>query len=302
MKHTTGIHLYFLFCKLLCFKSALIVIKFIYRLNRNSTSHAYLDPIKEKNLAKFLKKNQSTFGTYDVEQRDQRVNQSLNASYDAHNRGLSTDGIEGASPMKFKHLNKKLFVDRKEIMSVLGGKPGRYHGYRDDKPVGGTYKESEDKFWNEKGKLDKKLVAGIRLPSKDFQAKRTIGQGPVNNSFTVNTTSNGKLLRNYLNKTPETHTLQMQQHVRRDFGQIKETNNKLPSLRESVSIPQLNPYHPSPYNKGVESNKVNLLSSNQNLNSYDNSRAHYSLDTPYNDANPAPTPNLRLRKRLAFAV
>jgi hypothetical protein len=276
-----------------------MVTKFIYRMNRNSTSHAYLDPTKDKNITKFSKNN-STFGTYDAEQRDQRVNQSLNASLDGHNRGLSTDGIEGSSPMKFKHLNKKLFVDRKEIMSVLGGKPGIYHGYRDDKPVGGTYKESEDKFWNEKGKLDKKLVAGIRLPSKDFQAKRTVGQVPSNNSFTVNTTLNANLLRNYLNKTPETHTLQMQQRVRRDLGQIKETNSKLPSLRESVSIPQLNPYQATPYNKGVENNKMNLSSSNQNPNSNDKPRVHYSLDTPYNDAKA--TPNLRLRKRLAFAV
>jgi hypothetical protein len=300
MKHTTGIHLFIFTYDLLCFKCKLKVIKFIFRLNRNSTSHAYLDPIKEKNITKFLKKNHSTFGTYDVEQRDRRANQSLNASYDAHNRGLSTDGIEGSSPMKFKHMNKKLFVDRKEIMSVLGGKPGMYHGYRDDKPAGGTYKESENQFWNEKGKLDKKLVAGIRLPSKDFQAKRTIGQGLDYNSFTGNTTSNANLLHNYQNKTPETHTSQMQQRVRRDFGQIKETDNKLPSLRESVSIPQLNPYRATPYKKGVESNKMNLSYSNQNLNSNDNPRAHYSLDTPYNDAKPSS--NLRLRKRIAFAV
>jgi len=27
----------------------------------------------------------------------------------------------------------KLFIDRKEILSVLGGKPGRYHGFQNDK-------------------------------------------------------------------------------------------------------------------------------------------------------------------------
>ena len=91
--------------------------------------------------------------------------------------------IEGICPLKElrERLLKssdikinKLFVDRKEILSVLGGKPGKYHGFKDDKLIGGTYKSTDSKFWEERGVLDKKIVGGVRLPPKDFQSKRKI--------------------------------------------------------------------------------------------------------------------------------
>ena len=34
--------------------------------------------------------------------------------------------------------------------------------------------KTEAKFWEEKGKLDKKIVAGGRLPQKYFQSKRKV--------------------------------------------------------------------------------------------------------------------------------
>jgi hypothetical protein len=160
--------------------------------------------------------------------------------YDAHNRSLSTEGIEGASPKKFKHMNKKLFVDRKEIVSVFGGIPGRYHGYRNDKPVGGTYKSTESRFWNEKGKLDEKIVAGIRLSGKrDFQTKRRIPEISANNIFGSGQKINDQSL-GYLQTSPEQRTRGIQKKVLKDLKRLKR-EQEMPYLRESTSLPSLNP-------------------------------------------------------------
>lgn len=272
----------------------------MYRLTRNGTSHVNVVGTERKNMSRFLKNSQSAFGTYDMQSRDRRSNKSLNVSYDVINRNLNTEGIEGASPKKFKHMSKKLFVDRKEILSVLGGKPGRYHGYQNDKPVGGTYKESEDPFWKEKGKLDKKIIAGVRLPSKDFQAKRKTGHIESNNVFNMPTTVASNKLSDYISKSPEPQTSKLQQRVIRDLGKIKENNNKLPVLRESASIPIIDPFQGTPYKKGVENAKMNNSVSNQNINPKYNQRGNYSNDYPYNDIKQSPIQ--RLRRNNAFSI
>lgn len=251
-------------------------------------------------MSRFLKNSQSAFGTYDMQSNNRRSNKSLNVSYDVSNRNLTTNGIEGASPMKFKHMSKKLFVDRKEILSVLGGKPGRYHGYQNDKPVGGTYKKSEDPFWNEKGKLDEKIVAGVRLPSKDFQAKKRTSHIESNNVFSIPTAVAPTKLSDYVSKSPEQQTSKMQQRVIRDLGKIKENNNKLPALRESASIPIIDPFQGTPYKKGVENTKMNNSVSNQNITSQYNQRVNYPCDCPYSDVKQSPIQ--RLRRNNAFAI
>jgi hypothetical protein len=71
-----------------------------------------------------------------------------------HGRNLSTTDIFGASPSKFKHKNKKLFVDKKEIVSIFGGKVGRYQGFKNDYKEGGTYEQSFDQFYKNSAKRD----------------------------------------------------------------------------------------------------------------------------------------------------
>ena len=61
---------------------------------------------------------------------------------------MNKSDIEGASPLHFKHRPRKYFVDRQEIKSTLTNyinlaifnqKVGNYHGFLNDKIVGGTY-------------------------------------------------------------------------------------------------------------------------------------------------------------------
>ena len=85
-----------------------------------------------------------------VESKPRNISSSFDDySSSFHDRNLSTDGITGASPQKFKHMSKKLFVDRREVLSIFGGNPGRYHGFEKDLPVGGTYKDTTSKLWSE---------------------------------------------------------------------------------------------------------------------------------------------------------
>ena len=212
-----------------------------FRLTRNFTAQSEVRPEQNGRLSMKARNSYSSFHMLSRNNPQPNINYSQELSpYDAHNRSLSTEGIQGASPQKFKHMSKKLFVDRKEILSVFGGIPGRYHGYRNDKPVGGTYKSTESTFWNEKGKLDKKIVAGVRLPTKrDYQTKRRIPEICERNIFgsaqKINNSSLG-----YLQSTPEQRTKGIQQKVMKDLRRLKR-EQEMPYLRESTSLPSLNP-------------------------------------------------------------
>lgn len=52
---------------------------------------------------------------------------------------LRKSDITGTSPQKFKHRPRKYFVDRQEIMTIFNQKPGKYHGFKSDYKIGGTY-------------------------------------------------------------------------------------------------------------------------------------------------------------------
>ena len=67
-----------------------------------------------------------------------------NQSQIPESRQMNTRDIEGAYPMRFRHKSKKLFVDRREAMSIFGQSPGKYHGYANDYKSGGTYKANND--------------------------------------------------------------------------------------------------------------------------------------------------------------
>lgn len=137
-----------------------------------------------------------------------------------HNRHLSTEGIDGASPSKFKHKGKKLFVDKKEILSVFGGKVGRYHGFQNDFKVGGTYEsESFDRFYIDKQK-------------RDFQIKKRINGYSDSQTFSI---GNGTIEDGTLNnmKSPEYKSKMFQQKYL-NYNASPSTD-KLPKLRESTS-------------------------------------------------------------------
>lgn len=154
--------------------------------------------------------------------------------YNQSNRNLSTDGIEGASPSKFKHMSKRLFVDRKEILSVFGGAPGRYHGYQQDLPVGGTYKTTDSPFWKEKGKLDENIVAGARVESRrDFQAKRLLPALVSKNIFNVTNTSDSFPNISVAEPSNSQKTKILQQRVMRDLKKLKRNDNV--RLRENIT-------------------------------------------------------------------
>ena len=46
--------------------------------------------------------------------------------------------------MRFRHKSRKLFIDRREAMSVFGQSPGKYHGFVKDYKSGGTYNTQND--------------------------------------------------------------------------------------------------------------------------------------------------------------
>lgn len=58
-------------------------------------------------------------------------------------RNLSKSDIDGASPKKWKHRPRKFFVDRNEIKSVFNQKPGKYHGFLNDRLNGGTFQSEK---------------------------------------------------------------------------------------------------------------------------------------------------------------
>lgn len=103
-------------------------------------------------------------------------------------------------------MNRKLFVDKKEINSIFGGKVGRYHGFQNDFKIGGTYEESFDKYYKEKDKRDfkiKKRVDGISdmqtfnlNSSPEPSAEPVIPPKTINqrlNKFTNHNSDTGKL-------------------------------------------------------------------------------------------------------------
>lgn len=157
-----------------------------------------------------------------------------------HSRNLSTEGIEGASPQKFKHMSKKLFVDRKEILSVFGGKPGRYHGYSKDKPVGGTYKVTDSQIWEDKAKLKDSLVAGARVQNnRGFQAKRQPAGLLNERNYSYIANSPTKPL-DYSKLSSDIKTKLIQQRVMKDLQKYKR-ESRLPYLKESASNPLVDP-------------------------------------------------------------
>ena len=192
-----------------------------------------------------------------------------------HNRSLSIEGIHGASPQKFKHMSKKLFVDRKEILSVFGQMPGRYHGYQNDFPEGGTYKSTDSKFWNKKGVLDKNIVGGARVqPTRGFQAKRKINEIWSRNIL-------GSSLRDLpqsidgIENNPEARIRIAQKKVIKDLNRLKG-NSSLPYLRESTSLTALDPIANSPYR---QSKKPDFQNGVTNLR---NSQIKFSgVESPY---------------------
>jgi hypothetical protein len=144
-------------------------------------------------------------------------------------------------------MSKKLFVDRKEILSVFGQEPGRYHGYQKDKPVGGTYKPSDSRFWRNKDKPEENIVAGARVPSKrDFQTKKKIPEISSHNIFSLPQTSMGGGAVDYIKRSPDVRTRLLQQKVMKDLNHLKR-EDKLPYLRESASNPILGSITNSPY-------------------------------------------------------
>lgn len=171
-----------------------------------------------------------------------------NYSYtNPNDRSLTTQGIDGASPQKFRHMSRKLFVDRKEILGVFGQEPGRYHGYHKDKTVGGTYKPSESKFWRDKNKPEENIVAGARVPGKrDFQTKKKIPEISSSNIFSLPQPSIGGGTVEYIKKSPDVRTRLLQQKVMKDLNHLKR-EDKLPYLRESASNPILGSVTNSPY-------------------------------------------------------
>ena len=99
-----------------------------------------------KAIRSFKKRSRAFKNFTHVETEKYLPNQSSQGS-------LRCEDIEGSSPSKFGNRNKRVFVDRNEIKSVLGNlyllrflgqTPGKYHGYVKDYAKGGTYKESSD--------------------------------------------------------------------------------------------------------------------------------------------------------------
>lgn len=240
------------------------LITYVFRLSRNFTVNTQIGGSEREGLY-------------------QKNIQSSTSFYNNHSRNLSTQGIEGASPSKFRHKNRKLFVDRKEIMTAFGGQPGQYHGFENDKPVGGTYKATESPFWNEKGKLDKKIVAGARLNKpRDFQAKRKIPE--INSTSFLNMPSASSIAdqtKGYIKPSPELKTRLLQQKVMRDLGKLKREES-LPYLRESVSNPGLSQLIESPYKASRNTGKRSTIEMNRS-GTFDKlpKSINYSREHPY---------------------
>ena len=84
---------------------------------------------------------------------DNKRSSKMSESFDWSQRGLSIKDIDGASPERFRKMKRrKVFVDKNEIKSIFGEKPGRYHGYKNDLNSGGTYNDEPQ---------NKKLVEDI---------------------------------------------------------------------------------------------------------------------------------------------
>lgn len=87
---------------------------------------------KFTNLQSYLNKFKNGANSHD---------NSMKIEDDSFNRGdgcLRNNDIAGSSPSKFKR-NRRLFIDRSAIKSVLGQSPGKYHGFAQDYMNGGTY-------------------------------------------------------------------------------------------------------------------------------------------------------------------
>ncbi|CAI2375183.1 unnamed protein product [Moneuplotes crassus] len=153
-------------------------------------------------------------------------------------RNISTEGIDGAIPRKFRHKNKKLFIDRKEILSVLGGTPGEYHGFHTDRGIGGTFNNCNN-FWDERGILENKFSAGARLPQKNFQRKRKI-QGASNlSSFGTHSKSFSHNKGFNIKDSSYQTNNGKRKNIINGLKRYKNLNKKLPNLREHVQSPNL---------------------------------------------------------------
>ena len=153
-------------------------------------------------------------------------------------------------------MNRKLFVDRREVLSIFGGNPGRYHGFESDLPVGGTYKETEAKLWNENKLTSDSYVAGSRLAVKrDFQAKKKVSGIVDSQLFSYSDSSNAlNSSKTLMNRSPE---LKSSIYSRKFMGETNTYKNetKLPYLKESFNNSLIDNTSSSPYKIQVPNSK-----------------------------------------------
>jgi hypothetical protein len=87
---------------------------------------------KSTNLHNYLKKLKNNSKVNDISMKID------DDSFTTNDGSLRNHDIKGSSPTKFRR-NRKLFIDRNTIKSVLGQSSGKYHGYAQDYIKGGTY-------------------------------------------------------------------------------------------------------------------------------------------------------------------
>ncbi|CAI2366743.1 unnamed protein product [Moneuplotes crassus] len=134
-------------------------------------------------------------------------------------RNFETRDIEGAYPNRFKHKSKKLFVDRKEALSIFGQQPGEYHGFASDYVNGGTYQVD-----NDRGVLVKDLAkyAKYKMLQKEFQPKEYTDDSIPSPSKNIRNSSGSTQFRN----SNKSH-----------FQNFMKMNNKKPDRKVIETIP-----------------------------------------------------------------
>jgi len=153
--------------------------------------------------------------------------------------------------------------------------------------------KTEAKFWEEKGKLDKKIVAGGRLPQKHFQSKRKVDI-PANKSHIFDILQKRVTENNYsFKKSSDMRTRLLHQKEKRELGWYKAKNNsKLPALRESISNPLLQSIKAYPYKNEKDSRKLNSSVIKHKMNANNHVHFNYSVDSPYIG------PEMRMKREL----
>ncbi|CAI2374800.1 unnamed protein product [Moneuplotes crassus] len=257
--------------------------------DRRMTSHSQLKATRNMVVCKnimsspSLRNSQHKFQSYG--NADANTSENLpSLKFNNNSRNISTEDIEGASPKKFRHKNKKLFIDRKEILSVLGGSPGRYHGFKKDQKVGGTFSNANN-FWDERGILDKKFAAGARLPQKNFQSKRKV-HIPVNQSYGFEDHSKTfEINKSFGHQNSiQVTSKALKKKVINDLKKYKDrASEMLPNLRESVSNPNLQNHKASPYKNGdnIKSLNKSILKESNIATSAPKMRLNKSISSPY---------------------